>query len=59
MDFDIWNNETRPVVCIDNRIESYVGWEHASLLTVGEIYTCVDVDVHSWYTFRRSERYGR
>lgn len=48
---DIFNNEERLVVCVSNEDGSTL-WckENASLLTVGQTYTVIDVDVHSWHT---------
>lgn len=48
---DIFNNTERQVVCIDNDVQStFPGFENESLLTVGEKYTVIDVEVHSWHT---------
>lgn len=48
---DIFNNAKRQVVCVDNDVGStFPGFEHERLLTVGEKYTVIDVEVHSWHT---------
>lgn len=48
---DIFNNAERQVVCVENAIEStFPGFEHNALLTVGQKYTVIDVEVHSWHT---------
>lgn len=51
MQFDIWNHSERKIRCIDNTL---TGWfkcnENSHLLTVGDIYTVTDVEVHSWHT---------
>ena len=48
---DIMNPRERQVVCVENRIQSaFPGFESESLLTVGEKYTVIDVEVHSWHT---------
>lgn len=51
MSFDIFNSETRKVICTDNDPRGmFPGSEIAALLTVGKVYTVVDVEVHSWHT---------
>lgn len=48
---DIFNSEERQVVCVDNNVQStFPGFEHESLLNIGEKYTVIDVEVHSWHT---------
>lgn len=47
---DIGNNKERQVVCVDNEARSTFHLENANLLTVGERYTVIDVEVHSWHT---------
>lgn len=48
---DIFNDKERPIVCVCNDIEStFPGYEHEKLLAVGQTYTLVDVEVHSWHT---------
>ena len=48
---DIFNNETRKIRCIRNDEDVWGGGgKDAHLLTVGELYTCADVDVHGWHT---------
>lgn len=49
---DIFNNAERQVVCVgnDDRSSTFPGFEDAPLLTVGEKYTVIDVEVHSWHT---------
>jgi hypothetical protein len=51
-EFDIRNDQTRPVICVKNNDENswFPGKENSKLLTVGEVYTVVYVDVHNWYT---------
>ena len=48
---DIFNNKERQVVCVENNIQStFPGFKSESLLIVGEKYTVIDVEVHSWHT---------
>ena len=48
---DIFNNTRRQVVCVENDMKStFPGFANESLLTVGEKYTVIDVEVHSWHT---------
>lgn len=48
---DIFNNAERQVVCVENDIDStFPGFEDNTLLTVGQKYTVIDVEVHSWHT---------
>lgn len=48
---DIFNNVKRQVVCVDNNVQStFPGFENEGMLTVGEKYTAIDVEVHSWHT---------
>lgn len=49
-DFDIWNNAPRKVQCIRNDDNS--GWwgDSKHELKVGEIYECINVEVHDNYT---------
>ena len=48
---DIFNNKTRKVVCVDkDERGSFSFGENPSLLTVGEQYAVVDIDIHSWHT---------
>lgn len=48
---DIFNNEIRKIVCIDNDDSDAWGFSGTGhLLTVGTEYTLVDVDVHGWHT---------
>lgn len=50
MDFDIWNHESRKIVCVDNVNDKY-GWnKNAELLTIGQEYTVCRVKVHDWHT---------
>lgn len=47
---DIFNNKTRKVICVDNDDRgSFSFGEAANLLTVGEMYTVIDVEIHSWH----------
>lgn len=48
---DIFNNAERQIVCVDNDVDStFPGFEHEHVLTVGQKYTVIDVEVHSWHT---------
>lgn len=49
---NILNKSQRQVVCVDNEVHSttFPGFEAAPLLTVGEKYTVINVDVHSYHT---------
>lgn len=51
MELDIYNNQTRKIVCVSN---NDIGWwscrDNAHLLTVGETYTLTDIDVHDWHS---------
>jgi len=48
---DITNNKERQVVCVSNDVGStFPGFDKEHLLTVGEKYTVIDVEVHSWHT---------
>lgn len=51
MGLDIFNSNPRRVVCISNE---GVGWwsckNNAHLLTVGQVYNLVDIDVHDWHS---------
>ena len=50
---DIWNKEERKVICVSNKPHQTFDLENASLLTIGEEYTVVKIDVHSWHTLVR------
>ena len=50
MDFDIFNDEKRKVLCVRND-EGFPGTTYAKLLTVGAIYTVEYVTVEGWYTY--------
>ena len=51
MEFDIWNNESRKVVCTRNGDDdSLVANTYNHLLEVGKTYTVEDVEIHSWHT---------
>ena len=51
MELDIFNSNPRQVVCVSN-VDN--GWwscsNNAHLLTVGQIYNLVDIDVHDWHS---------
>ena len=47
---DIHNDNTRKVRCIRNDNEVWNGGTYAHLLTIGELYTVVWLDVQDWYT---------
>ena len=47
---DINNHNERQVVCVDNNARPIYNLDNANLLTVGEKYTVIDVEVHSWHT---------
>ena len=51
MNLNIFNGSIRPVICVSNKD---IGWwtckENAPLLTVGKIYTLVDIEVHDWHS---------
>lgn len=51
MEFDIWNDNPRPVRCARN---DDVSWfpckKNANMLTVGQVYNVTGVDVQSWHT---------
>lgn len=51
MEFDIWNNKERKVLCVSNREDGMmIGSHNHYLLEVGETYTVENVEVHSWHT---------
>ena len=51
MEFDIWNNTERKVLCVRNDEDGMmVGSGSHYLLEVGKEYTVTDVEVNSWYT---------
>ena len=48
---DIFNSKPRKLVCISNEDHEWVeADENAHLLIVGNTYTMVDIEVHSWHT---------
>ena len=48
---DIFNNDVRKVVCVNNDDSDCLGIKgDGHLLIVGEEYTVIGVDVHSWHT---------
>jgi hypothetical protein len=51
MSLDIYNSTSRPVICVSNNDQ---GWwsckDNAPMLTVGETYTLVDIDVYDWHS---------
>ena len=51
MEFDIFNNKPRKVVCAANDLDGMsVNSRYAHLLIVGEVYNVIGVEVHDWYT---------
>jgi hypothetical protein len=49
--FDIFNSNSREVICVDNKDHSWSFNDNASkFLIVGNIYNVTDVDVHSFHT---------
>lgn len=51
MEFDIWNNEPRNVLCVRNgEDDCWVASENNHLLKIGKKYTVEYVEVHSWHT---------
>lgn len=51
MEFDIWNNAERKVMCIRNdEVGMMVASYNHHLLEVGKEYTVENVEVHSWHT---------
>lgn len=51
MEFDIWNNSERKVLCVKNDEDGMMvsNYNH-HLLEVGKEYTVESVEVHSWHT---------
>lgn len=48
---DIFNNDTREIVCVRNDDSECWGFRGTGhLLTVGAKYTVIDLDVHGWHT---------
>ena len=47
---NIFNDDRRKVICINNSDDTYGVSGTGHLLTIGEKYTVTDVDVHSWHT---------
>lgn len=48
---NIFNNETRKIICINNDDSGAWGFSGTGhLLTVGIEYTLVNVEVHGWHT---------
>lgn len=48
---DIFDNSERQVFCISNADNDVFDCdENSPLLTVGEKYTVIDVEVHSWHS---------
>lgn len=47
---NIWNNKKRKIRCIDNSDDTWVIKGTGHLLTVGKVYTVIDIKIHSWYT---------
>lgn len=48
---DIFNSRVRKLKCVSNEDHGWCsGDENAHLLTVGDTYTMVDIEVHSWHT---------
>lgn len=51
MEFDIWNNKERKVLCVRNDYDGMmVGSHNHHLLEIGKEYTVENVEVHSWHT---------
>lgn len=50
MEFDIFNDEERRVVCIRNDKDVLNGGAFAHLLTIGAVYTIESVQVDNWFT---------
>lgn len=51
MHIDIFNNEQRKIVCINNDDANAWGFRGTGhLLTVGMEYTLIDLEVHDWHT---------
>lgn len=47
---NIWNNKKRKIRCIDNSDDTWVIKGTGHLLTVGKVYTVIDIKIHGWYT---------
>ncbi len=48
---DIFNSRERQIVCVENNIQStFPGYEDQHELTIGDMYTVIDVEIHSWHT---------
>jgi len=55
---DIHNDWSRPVICVENDLPGMSACsENAKMLTVGKIYTVIDVEVDSWYTLVRLKEF--
>lgn len=55
---DIFNNETRKIVCINNDDSNAWGFSGTGhLLTVGIEYTLIDIEVHGWHTVIELEEF--
>lgn len=55
---NIQNDWTREVVCVSNDDGSTLPCrKNAHVLTVGKLYTVVDVEVHSWHTLVRLQEF--
>lgn len=51
MYIDIFNNNPRKIVCVNNDDTNSFGLNGTGhLLTVGMEYTLVDIEVHSWHS---------
>ena len=48
---DIFNSKERKIVCVENDDAGAFGCNGTGhMLTVGAVYTVIDVEVHSWHT---------
>lgn len=51
MEINIYNSKPRKVICVDNENNNFFECdENSPLLTVGDTYTLIDIEVHSWHT---------
>lgn len=51
MEFDIWNNKERKILCVRNDEDGMmIGSHNHHLLEIGKEYTVVNTEVHPWYT---------
>lgn len=48
---DIFNSKPRKLLCVSNKNHEWTDSdENAHLLTVGNTYTMIGIEVHSWHT---------